>query len=264
MIQSHSAAEGCIGLKQPGRHYRRSRLSRHHISADWVAMMRGTAVLAFNHWRGIWRRPLDAQSLVGRVVVVRGLVSSLLVGLLVGFWTGPVWAKAYGNFDIRELLVPSPTPGAGGSLNPAFLDGVLADLSEHAASYPPQFDSPADMQRAQKDARNLIGMLNTVVPNGVAGVFRSQPGRSRCCRVRPEPFPQAVEHRRRTCDGQLPLRCIPRRHWSTQGGAPVLEQGARQRRDTRAVFTRNGPVDIGRQGVGSGDAERVFEAKSFR
>ncbi len=61
---------------------------------------------------------------------------------------------------MRQLLVPAPTPGAGGSLNLEFLDHVLADLSEHADNYPPQFDSPADMQRAQKDARYLIGMFN--------------------------------------------------------------------------------------------------------
>jgi tetratricopeptide (TPR) repeat protein len=67
---------------------------------------------------------------------------------------------AYEGHDMRQLLIPASKPGGGGTLNLAFLDRVLADLALHAADYPPQFDSPEDMQRARKDARTLIGMFH--------------------------------------------------------------------------------------------------------
>ncbi len=81
------------------------------------------------------------------------------------------WTKAYGNYDARQLLVPASKPGAGGSLDLAYFDRMLSDLSEHAGSYPPQFDSPTDMQRAQRDAHHLIGMFDVAFgpspPNGL-------------------------------------------------------------------------------------------------
>ncbi len=91
----------------------------------------------------------------------RKLVYTALALLLSMVCASPAWARAYGNYEVRQLLVPASRPGAGGSFNMAYFDAMLSDLSEHAANYPPTFDSPADAQRAKRDTRQLIGMLDT-------------------------------------------------------------------------------------------------------
>jgi len=91
----------------------------------------------------------------------RNLVYTALALLLSMVCASPAWARAYGNYEVRQLLVPASRPGAGGSFNMAYFDAMLSDLSEHAANYPPTFDSPADAQRAKRDTRQLIGMLDT-------------------------------------------------------------------------------------------------------
>ncbi len=167
MNTMHSAADRSFGMKQLRRQRRRSlvlRLSGRCGSAVWRGMISALAwaatVLPFRpRWSNRGSAPFDDVR-VRREVMLRGLMASLVVGLLAGLWTGSSLAKAYGNHDMRQLLVSASTPGAGGSLNLTFLDGVLADLSAHAADYPPKFDSPADIQRARKDARILIGMLS--------------------------------------------------------------------------------------------------------
>ena len=94
---------------------------------------------------------------------------------------GQALAKEYGQYDLKLLLGASPPPGKGGTFNVAYLDRVLQDLGQHAANYPPQFDSARDQQRAQRDVGFLMGMLdagfgNTAPPElllrmGVLGVY---------------------------------------------------------------------------------------------
>jgi hypothetical protein len=89
------------------------------------------------------------------------MAMTLLLALLLASLGAPAaWAAPYGNYDVRQLLVPASKPGAGGSFNLAYLDSMLADLSAPVGNYPPQFDSPADMQRAQRDTHQLTGMLH--------------------------------------------------------------------------------------------------------
>lgn len=97
----------------------------------------------------------------GQWLAVRRWVTRMAIALALALSVGPsAWAAAYGRYDVRQLLVPASKPGTGGSFNLAYFDSMLSDLSAHAGNYPPQFDSPGDMQRAQRDARQLIGMLN--------------------------------------------------------------------------------------------------------
>ena len=72
-----------------------------------------------------------------------------------------VMAAPYGSYDLRQLLVPAPAGGTGGTFSRRYLDAMLDDIAQHAANYPPQFDSAADRQRAQRDVTNLMGMLDT-------------------------------------------------------------------------------------------------------
>ncbi len=72
----------------------------------------------------------------------------------------PAWPTAYGQYDARQLLGPAPAAGQSATFNTAYLDRMLQDIGQHAANYPPRFDSQADQQRAQRDAASLIGMLN--------------------------------------------------------------------------------------------------------
>lgn len=162
------AADHCVGMKSTDQQHCRVHGSPHSGLfglAVWGAVasaLAWTVAVLSRKWRqGCRQRPHDEQVRAGHRVVLRSLLSSLLLGVLVSMWSGPSWAKAYGHHDMRQLLVPAQTPGGGGSLNLAFLDHILGDLSEHAANYPPQFDSRTDMRRAQNDARTLIGMLHT-------------------------------------------------------------------------------------------------------
>lgn len=70
-------------------------------------------------------------------------------------------AAPYGSYDLRQLLIPAPAGGAGGTVSRRYLDAMLDDIAQHAANYPPRFDSAADQQRAQRDVANLMGMLDT-------------------------------------------------------------------------------------------------------
>ena len=69
------------------------------------------------------------------------------------------WAKEYGRYDTRSLVTPNPPPAKGGRLNLEYLDAMLQDMGQHAANYPPKFDSGEDLRRAQRDAASLIGMF---------------------------------------------------------------------------------------------------------
>lgn len=90
-------------------------------------------------------------------------------------WTGIValvlllpslaaYAKEYGSYDPKRLLLISETPtGKQHDLDMRYLDRWLHDLSLHAKDYPALFDTPLDRQRATEDARWLSGMLDTVI-----------------------------------------------------------------------------------------------------
>lgn len=87
-------------------------------------------------------------------------VLSLLV-LLVSFAAS---AKEYGNYDSKRLLAISETPsGKKYSVDSAYLDQMLNDLSVHAKNYPPQFDTPQDRQRATQDVKALSGILDILI-----------------------------------------------------------------------------------------------------
>jgi tetratricopeptide (TPR) repeat protein len=101
-----------------------------------------------HHWRSPMRRSKRMA-----ITLVWALV-------LASLGASTAWAVPYGNHDVRQLVVPASKPGAGGSFNLAYFDRMLSDLSAHAGNYPPQFDSPGDMQRAQRDTRQLMGMLH--------------------------------------------------------------------------------------------------------
>jgi tetratricopeptide (TPR) repeat protein len=73
-------------------------------------------------------------------------------------------AAKYGNYDLERLVRVSETPsGKAYSIDTAYLDQVIRDLSVHAGSYPTQFDTPQDKQRATQDAKALSGMLDILI-----------------------------------------------------------------------------------------------------
>ncbi|MDR1276022.1 MAG: hypothetical protein LBL72_06550 [Candidatus Accumulibacter sp.] len=88
----------------------------------------------------------------------------LLFVLLAVLVTTHASARAYGNHDPKRLLTVSETPaGKKYGFDGAYLDQMLNDLSAHAKSYPPQFDTPEDKQRAIRDVRTLSGMLDILI-----------------------------------------------------------------------------------------------------
>ncbi len=77
-------------------------------------------------------------------------------------------AAEYGQYDPKRLLTPKEPAGTGATLDLVYLDSIMADLRQHAGTYPPSFDSPADMQRAQHDAGYLIGLFKAMFSSGGA------------------------------------------------------------------------------------------------
>ncbi|OGB29122.1 MAG: hypothetical protein A3F78_15155 [Burkholderiales bacterium RIFCSPLOWO2_12_FULL_61_40] len=71
-------------------------------------------------------------------------------------------ALEYGSYDLKRLLQPKAAPATGATLDLVFWDNILADLRQHVGNYPPNSDSPADAQRARRDATALMGMLNAM------------------------------------------------------------------------------------------------------
>lgn len=88
--------------------------------------------------------------------------------LLLALCCVPTRAGEYGRYDLTQLARQNAPPAKGASLDMALMDRILADLQQHAGNYPPQFDSPADAQRAQADAKTLMGMLGAVFSAGPA------------------------------------------------------------------------------------------------
>jgi predicted Zn-dependent protease len=88
-----------------------------------------------------------------------------LVVLLVALTASTIAsAAAYGNHDPRRILVVAESAaGKRYGVDTTYLDTVMADLTAHAKSYPPAFDTPQDRQRATQDVRVLTGMLDRLV-----------------------------------------------------------------------------------------------------
>ena len=96
-------------------------------------------------------------------ILIRWSIAALCALLLL--LPRPAWPAAYGQYDARQLLGPAPAAGKSATLNIAYLDRMLQDMGQHAANYPPRFDSLQDQQRAQRDAAALIGMLHAAFAN---------------------------------------------------------------------------------------------------
>lgn len=74
------------------------------------------------------------------------------------------YAKEYGNYDLKRMLTVSESPsGKKYGVDNKYLDRMLSDLALHAKNYPPQFDTPQDLQRATRDVKNLSGILDILV-----------------------------------------------------------------------------------------------------
>lgn len=75
-----------------------------------------------------------------------------------------VYAKEYGRYDLKQLVIVSETPaGKKQGIDLAYLDRILSDLAAHARDYPPRFDTPQDRERAVQDVKKLSGMLDILV-----------------------------------------------------------------------------------------------------
>lgn len=70
-------------------------------------------------------------------------------------------AVPYASLDPASLVRKNPG-GPGGTVDMAGVDRMIRDLAPHAQDYPPQFDSPADAQRARRDIATLAGMLDVL------------------------------------------------------------------------------------------------------
>lgn len=86
-------------------------------------------------------------------------VFQLVLALLLGMSAAGLHAAEYGHHDLTRLFKPNPQPGGGTMMNASYLDRLLGELGQHAANYPPNFDSAADAARAKQDAITLMDML---------------------------------------------------------------------------------------------------------
>lgn len=92
------------------------------------------------------------------------IMHKLFLAILVIFITSNASAKEYGNYDPKRLLIVSETATEKKyGLDIAYFDQILKDLSAHANSYPPRFDTPQDKQRATQDAKALSVILDTLI-----------------------------------------------------------------------------------------------------
>lgn len=91
-----------------------------------------------------------------------------LLAIVVLLVAGGASAREYGHYDPKRLLTVSESAaGKKYGFDGAYLDRMLADLSAHAMTYPPQFDTPQDRQRAAQDVTTVSGMLDILL-NGPA------------------------------------------------------------------------------------------------
>ena len=91
---------------------------------------------------------------------------ALLATLLFSLYCTGLHAIEYGHYDLKRLAQQNAPPAKGATLDMVYLDNLLTDLRQHAGNYPPRFDSPADAQRAQRDATTLMGMLGAAFSSG--------------------------------------------------------------------------------------------------
>jgi tetratricopeptide (TPR) repeat protein len=71
-------------------------------------------------------------------------------------------ARAYGHYDIKKVVtVTEAAPGKPtASINIAYLSQILDDLSRHASTYPPHFESADDRRRAEHDLSAISAVLD--------------------------------------------------------------------------------------------------------
>lgn len=71
-------------------------------------------------------------------------------------------ARAYGHYDIKRVVtVTEAAPGKpSANINIAYLSQILDDLSRHASTYPPHFESADDRQRAEHDLSAISAVLD--------------------------------------------------------------------------------------------------------
>jgi tetratricopeptide (TPR) repeat protein len=71
-------------------------------------------------------------------------------------------ARAYGHYDIKNVVtVTEAAPGKpSANINIAYLSQILDDLSRHASTYPPHFESADDRQRAEHDLSAISAALD--------------------------------------------------------------------------------------------------------
>ncbi len=86
----------------------------------------------------------------------------VLIGTTALMATPAAWA--YDAHDLRQVLRTTSGPkGPVHALDIAAVDAIVADLSRHAANYPPRFANAKERQVATEDARKLSGMLDILI-----------------------------------------------------------------------------------------------------
>jgi hypothetical protein len=74
-------------------------------------------------------------------------------------------ARAYGRYDIKKVVtVTEAAPGKpSANINIAYLSQILDDLSRHASTYPPHFESADDRRRAEHDLSAISAALDPLI-----------------------------------------------------------------------------------------------------
>jgi predicted Zn-dependent protease len=77
-------------------------------------------------------------------------------------------AKDYGHYNLKHdlkriITVSDTTSEKQTSIHLDSLDQILTDLSSHARSYPPTFDTSKDRERAVEDVKTLSVLLDVLV-----------------------------------------------------------------------------------------------------
>lgn len=95
---------------------------------------------------------------------MKKLVSLLLLML----FSTMVLAADYPQHDPHRILTVSENPSGQKTygLDLRYLDRMLSDLSRHAGTYPPRFNSVEQKQRVIQDLSTLSGMLELLLKSG--------------------------------------------------------------------------------------------------
>jgi tetratricopeptide (TPR) repeat protein len=99
---------------------------------------------------------------------MRGTTKALVAFALFQAFTA-AYANEYGRYDVKQVVAVSQSSDGQNhaTISFSYLDQIITDLASHAADYPPRFDSPKDLKRAQADVTALSAMLDTL-SNGPA------------------------------------------------------------------------------------------------